>query len=230
MVGAMEKSKEKRKPVDWEAVEQDYRTGILSNRALGDKHSVSHAAIQKRAKSEGWTKDLSARIRQKAEDKVSKAEVSKEVSTESLVTERQLVDANANVVANIMIGHRSDASRLRRVVTALLEKVEAIVKESELFEQIGDLCAAPDEKGIDKINDLYRKVIELPAQTDTTKKLAETMKILIELERKIFKIESGDDPVEAAARGAAQGASQAVVSGVDAAMQALAEKVRAATA
>ena len=226
----MEKKPEKKKSVDWEQVEKDYRTGLLTDRALGEKHGVSHTAIQKRAKREEWVKDLTARIRQKAEEKVAKIEVAKEVAKEDLATERQLVNANADVVANIMIGHRSDASRLRRVVTALLEKVEAIVKESELFEQIGDLCAAPDEKGIDKINDLYRKVIELPAQTDTTKKLAETMKILIELERKIFKIDVGDDPIEAAARGAAQGASQAVVSGVDAAMQALAEKVRAATA
>lgn len=209
----MEKKPEKKKSVDWEQVEKDYRTGLLTDRALGEKHGVSHTAIQKRAKREEWVKDLTARIRQKAEEKVAKIEVAKEVAKEDLATERQLVNANADVVANIMIGHRSDSARLRSVVTALLSKVETIINETELFEQIGVLCCNPDEKGIDKINELYHKVISLPSQTDTTKKLAETMKILIELERKIFKIESGDDPVEAAARGAAQGAAQGVSEG-----------------
>ena len=216
---------------DWGIVEKDYRAGLLTDRQIGEKYGVSHGSVQQQAKKRGWSRNLVGRSVAKAEEKLARTELATKLANKAKVaSEKELVDSTADVMVQIMIGHRTDASRLRRVVTALLDKVEAIVKESELFAQIADLCAAPDEKGIDKINDLYRKVIDLPAQTDTTKKLAETMKILIELERKIFKIESAEDPIEAAARGAAQGASQAVVSGVDAAMQALAEKVRAATA
>ena len=167
----------------------------------------------------------------KAEEKLAREELATKLASETKVaSEKELVDSTSDALVEVMRGHRSDSARLRSVVTALLSKVETIINETELFEQIGVLCCNPDEKGIDKINELYHKVISLPSQTDTTKKLAETMKILIELERKIFKIDVGDDPIEAAARGAAQGATQAVASGVDAAMQALAEKVRAATA
>ena len=216
---------------DWTLVEKDYRAGLLSDRQIGEKYGVSHGSVQQQAKKRGWSRNLIGRSIAKAEEKLAREELATKLASETKVaSEKELVDSTSDVLVEVMRGHRSDSARLRSVVTALLSKVETIINETELFEQIGVLCCNPDEKGIDKINELYHKVISLPSQTDTTKKLAETMKILIELERKIFKIDVGDDPIEAAARGAAQGATQAVASGVDAAMQALAEKVRAATA
>ena len=209
----MGKNKEKRKPVDWEAIEPDWVAGIKSKLQLSEEYGVSRAGLNKHFAELGIERDETAKIRAKAEALVTQDAVTPKVTGETKAADRERIDANAEMMANVIRGHRTDASRLRRVVTALLAKVEAIVKESELFEQIGDLCLSPDDKGMDKINDLYRKVIELPSQTDTTKKLAETMKILIELERKIFKIESGDDPIEAAARGAAQGAAQGTSEG-----------------
>ena len=199
---------------DWTLVEKDYRAGLLSDRQIGEKYGVSHGSVQQQAKKRGWSRNLIGRSVAKAEEKLAREELATKLASETKVaSEKELVDSTSDALVEVMRGHRSDASRLRSVVTALLSKVETIINETELFEQIGDLCAAPDEKGIDKINDLYRKVIELPAQTDTTKKLAETMKILIELERKIFKIDVGDDPIEAAARGAAQGAAQGISEG-----------------
>lgn len=223
----MTEAKAKRNRVDWDAVKHDYSTGILSDRALGSKHSVSHTAIQKRAKVEGWTKDLTARIRQKAEDKVAKDEVAKEVASESAATERQVIDANAEMLANVIRGHRKDVGRLRGVVSILLEKIEAILTESDLFAQIGEMCFSPNEAGIDKVNELYQKVIALPGQTDSTKKLAETMKILIDLERKVFKLDTQDDDADESARKAGAEAGRAVASGIDAAMKELADKIAA---
>lgn len=43
--------------INWLAIEGEYRAGVLSNRALEKKYGVSEAAIRKRAKKEGWTKD-----------------------------------------------------------------------------------------------------------------------------------------------------------------------------
>lgn len=217
----MADEKKERRVVDWAAVELDYRTGGLTDRALGAKHGVSHTAIQKRAKKEGWVKDLSARIRQQAEDKVAKESVAKEVASESAATERQVIEANAELLANVIRGHRSDVGRLRGVVSVLLDKVETILTESELFEQIGTICASPDDQGADKLNFLYRKVIELPSQTDTTKKLAETMKVLIELERKVFKLDAQPDDPEEAGKDIGRG----IAKGVQAAMDALNERM-----
>lgn len=42
---------------DWIQVEGDYRAGVLSNRQIAERHSVSESGIRKRAKLQGWLKD-----------------------------------------------------------------------------------------------------------------------------------------------------------------------------
>ena len=204
----MTKPKEKRKPVDWEAIEPDWVAGIKSKLQLSEEYGVSRAGLNKHFAELGIERDETAKIRAKAEALVTHDVVTPQVTGETKSADRERIEANAEMMANVIRGHRKDAGRLRGVVSVLLEKVEAILTESDLFAQIGEMCAAPDENGMDKVNELYHKVISLPSQTDSTKKLAETMKILIELERKVFKLDAQEDPVEAAARGAAEGAAK----------------------
>ena len=53
---------------DWEKIEADYRAGIKTLRQIAGEHGVSHVAINKRAKRDGWSRDLSAKIAAKAEN------------------------------------------------------------------------------------------------------------------------------------------------------------------
>ena len=46
---------------DWERIELDYRAGIKTLRQIADEHGISHVAVAKRAKRDGWTRDLSVR-------------------------------------------------------------------------------------------------------------------------------------------------------------------------
>lgn len=182
-------SASEKKPIDWEAVEREYRAGVKTLRQIGDEHGCSHTAIRKRADAEGWVRDLSDRIKAKAAEIVSKDEVSKSVSKEEKVSERQIVDSNAEMMANVIRSHHKSLGRLDTVIKLLFDRLEAELSGTELFDKLGELMLAPDEKGQDKLNELYRKVIALPSHTDTAKKLAETLKTKIELERKVFKIE-----------------------------------------
>lgn len=185
---------EVKKPIDWEAVERDYRSGIKTLRQIADEAGITHGAVNKRAKKEGWSRDLSAKVTQRAEELVSKSLVSKEVSKEEKVSERQVVEANAEMMANVIRSHHKSLGRLDTVIKLLFDRLEAELSGTELFDQLGELMQTPDEKGQDKLNELYRKVIALPSHTDTAKKLAETLKTKIELERKVFKIE--DQPAD----------------------------------
>ena len=179
------------KPVtDWESVEREYRAGIRSGRDIGAEFGCSHTAIQKKADKEGWTRDLAAKIRAKANEKVAKEQVAKSVAMETSVTEQAIIEANATMQADIILAHRSDIRRNRELAKALLVELEGQTGNLELFAQLGTLLNAPDEKGIDKLNDLYRKVISLPSRVDSMKKLAETLKTLIGLEREAFGIDS----------------------------------------
>ena len=51
---------------DWEAIERDYRAGVLSLREIAAEHDLTEAAIRKRAKRDGWSRDLSAKIQARA--------------------------------------------------------------------------------------------------------------------------------------------------------------------
>lgn len=211
----MAEEKKTRPPVDWEKMEPEWVAGIKTKLQLSQEYKVSRAAIDNHFKALGIVRDETAKIRAKAEALVTQDAVTQKVTcvtSDEKKASKERLELNAEMLAGVMRGHRKDAGRLRAVVTALLEKVECIVKETELFKQVGEMCVSTDSSSIDRINELYNKVISLPAQTDTTKKLAETMKILIDLERRIFKIEDGsEDPAEAAARGAAEGATKAML-------------------
>ncbi|AZD50518.1 MULTISPECIES: hypothetical protein [Pseudomonas] len=185
-----------KQPTDWERIEQLYRAGLLSVREIAATCGVSHTAINKRAKAGSWDRDLKAKIQAKADSLVSKAEVSKEVSTQALATERGIVEANAQVIANIRIAHRTDIGRSRRLANKLLDELEGLTDNRDLFDRLGELLRDEDDKGQDKRNDLYMKVIDLPARTKTMKELAETLKNLIALERQAYDVgaeKQGDD-------------------------------------
>jgi len=185
----MSDQKPNRSAVDWEAVEREYRAGIKTLRQIANEQGVSNPAIVKRAKRDGWERDLSAKIHAKAESLVSKQLVSSVVSKEDVIAERQIVDANAEMMASVIRGHHKLLTRLRGIAMLLMDRLEAELEGTDLFIQLGEMMASPDEFGSDKMGDLYRKVIALPTQTDTAKKLAEMLKTIIELERKVFKID-----------------------------------------
>lgn len=61
-----------KRQIDWEKIELDYRAGIKTLRQIADEHGISHVAINKRAKRDGWVRDLSAKIDKKADELVRK--------------------------------------------------------------------------------------------------------------------------------------------------------------
>ncbi|WP_176317342.1 hypothetical protein [Burkholderia vietnamiensis] len=176
-------------PIDWERIEAEYRAGVLSLREIAALHDgVNHVAIARRAKKEGWTRDLAAKIKAKAEDLVTRQAVTPEVTAQRAVTEREVVEANAARIAQVRGEHRSDIARARGLTIRLLAELEGQTDNFELFEQLGELLRDPDDKGLDKLNDLYQKVISLPGRVDGMKKLSETLKNLIGLERDAYGI------------------------------------------
>lgn len=186
-----------RKKIDWEKIEAEYRAGILSVREIASGQGITHGAINKRAKRDGWERDLTARIKAKADALVSKAEVSALVSSERAATEKQIVEANAEAIGNIRLSHRKDIYRTKTLSLALLEELSAQTIDADLYVQLGDLLRSEDDKGMDKLNDLYRKVVSTPSRIDSVKKLADTLKTLVGLEREAWGISSdnGDGAV-----------------------------------
>lgn len=179
-------------PLDWAVIERDYRAGVKPLRLIAEEHGITHGAINKRAKRDEWTRDLAAKIQAKAEALVSKAAVSTEVSTAKRVTEQAIVDANATAIVSVRLAHRKDIHRARGVANNLLDELAGQTgpEAAALLEELGDLLRNPDDNGQDKLNDLYRKIISLPARVKSMKDLGDTLRVLVALEREAFGISS----------------------------------------
>lgn len=183
---------------DWEAIESAYRAGLMSVREIASQHGISHTAINKQAKKESWERDLKAKIKAKADALVSKREVSKQVSTERAISERQLIEASAEVIANVRMEHRGDIRRARSITNALFDELAAESADLASLEKLGELMFNPDDKGQDRLSDIYHKVISMPERVKSVKALSDALKNLISLERQAYDIDgsSGDNVVD----------------------------------
>lgn len=186
---------------DWERIELDYRAGIKTLRQIADEHGITHGAINKRAKRDGWERNLGVKIQAKADALVSKAAVSSEVSTDTKVRERAVIDANAQAVADVRLAHRRDIQRARRITNTLLDELEKQTDPDTLLllGELGEMLRQPDDNGQDRLNDLYHKVISLSERSKTMKTLAESLQKLVDMERTAFGMdklsEKGDESV-----------------------------------
>lgn len=116
----------KAKAVDWAGVEIDYRAGVLTDRAVGSKYGISHGAVQKRAKAEGWDRDLSGRIEKRRQSKVARSIVAKKGSQATPATEQQVVEANAEAQTQVILGERKDIQALSETVIGLAAELKAV--------------------------------------------------------------------------------------------------------
>lgn len=184
----MDKDTQKKAPIDWEAVERDWRAGVKTKLQISNEQGVSRAAMDKRFAKLGVTRDLKGQIQAKAEALVTRAQVAPKVTTANPVTEKQIIDENAGVLAAVRISHRGDIARFRRLAAQLLEELEAETGDIGLFHDLGVMLRREDDKGKDARNDLYNKVISSAGRVDSLKKLSDTLKTLIALEREAYGI------------------------------------------
>ena len=181
-------------PVDWDAVAIDIRAGILTDRQIGAKYGRTHGAIQQYAKKNCIERDITERVQQKTKEKLAKALGASVSSQESSQRTQELaIDVAATAAATIIIKQQGRIGRHLQLSESLISELESQTIDRALYEKLGDLMAAPDEKGLDKLNELYRKVISTPSRIDSHKKAVETEKNLIALERQAFNLDKGED-------------------------------------
>ena len=146
--------------INWEAVEKEYRVGIRALRSIGGEYGCTEAAIRKRAKRDGWTRDLSARIKDKADELVRKELVRKEVRKNDFANEKQVVEANAEAIKDVIIGQRTDIKKARQLVTKYFDELST--SEGE---------------------------ISFGVRVDVVKKLSDALKNLVTMERQAFRMD-----------------------------------------
>lgn len=187
-------------------IELQYRAGVMPLRQIATQHEVSASAIVKWAEKFGWARDLNARIHAKAEATVNKAAVNTSVNNAAdvhalKVDERRVVEANALALATVRLEHRSDIRRGRALVNKLLQELEDVTDQPGLAEQIVDAMTSDEDESPEvrqqrrrRLQDLLDRVVALPARVGAMKGLAESMRILITLEREAWGLATDKDP------------------------------------
>jgi hypothetical protein len=191
-----------RSNADWEKIEAEYRAGVLTVRSIATEHGISHTAIQKRAKRDGWTRDLKAKIKAQADALVASREVASEVAKHDparAATDRAIIDANAEVIAQVRLGHRKDIARARRLAMGLLVELEvAGTLTGEIERVVAAIMADTQDTGGNAERAAERlkaldKLLELPTRTGAMKALAETMSKLVTMEREAYDLDNAGD-------------------------------------
>jgi hypothetical protein len=165
---------------DWEAIEREYRTGRFSVQELSDKFGnvVSRQAIGQMARRKGWTKDLSAAVRLATSASLIQAQVQAHVTgtvSESCDKTLQVVLAAAEVNKQVILGHRGDIARLRKITMDQVDSLEAMIEKG-----------AKADKPVDPGTVLLS--VQRATQSLTRLQLAE---------RKAFSLDEPDDPASA---------------------------------
>lgn len=151
----------KERNADWERIEAQYSAGSMSLREIAAEHQLTEGAIRKRAKRDTWTRDLSAKVRAKADALVRKDLVRTEVRKET-VTETVTVEVEATVQARIRLSHRTDIQRGKRITNSLMEELETQATKP--------------------------KKLPLKERASILKQLTDTQRVQVALEREAFGI------------------------------------------
>lgn len=186
------------KKIDYDRIEPGWRAGLLSPHQLAAAYTeetgqkVSHAAIIKHFKKAGIARDLSSKINDRANAMVTEAMVTGKVTAKPSIPDAAIIEQGSVQVATVRLAHRKDIHRARSLTNALLDELEKQTDPDTLvlLDDLGEFLRAPDANGMDKLNDLYQKVISLPERSKTMKVLAESLQKLVDMERQAFGMDA----------------------------------------
>lgn len=150
-----------KKTIDWAGIETDFTTGDMSIRDLAKWYSVSEAAIRKRAKANGWTRQDDA-----PKQSVKRKEISVTYSVPDTVATRETTDPEQIV------------GRGRNLALRMLDELDAT--SSRLGELEAFIDEATDGDESQRRVEALMKAVSLPSRANTLKALAQAVKTLAE--------------------------------------------------
>ena len=191
------------KKIDYDRIEPGWRAGLLSPHQLAAIYTeetgqkVSHAAIIKHFKKAGIARDLSSKINDRANAMVTEAMVTGKVTSKPSIPDSSIIEQGSMQVATVKLAHRHDIRRARTLTNALLNELEQQTDPNTLamLQELGELLRREDDNGNDRRNDLYMKVISLSERSKTMKTLADSLRVMVDMERTAFGMDKEQEKV-----------------------------------
>lgn len=184
----------KDKQIDWAAVRADFRAGQLSNRVIAERHGCSEAGIRKKAKEEGWKKDLTRQVQKEVRAQLVRgtqcADGAHDSSTDRM-TDDEIVEKAALSGAEVVRNHRKDIREAARVCGILMSQLVDAAQNRDDIEEMIEEETKHDENGTRRAR--MKAAISLPRHAGTMLNLSASLKNLIGLERQAFNLDEKPD-------------------------------------
>lgn len=133
------------KQPDWEAIERAYRAGQLSIRAIAERHGVTEGAVRKRAKKEGWLRDLTDQVKSAAKEKLVRSAVRTVGTQQQARTDAEIIEEASDAAAAVVLAHRAGLAQWRGIANKLC----AALAEMDVTEENHDKFARSLNAGVD---------------------------------------------------------------------------------
>lgn len=196
----------KRKKLDWEGIERDFRAGILSIIEIARRNGCSDAAIHRKAKQFGWTRALDDKVRLRARAKLVRDELRK-ASAET--SDEDVIEEAAETIAAIQRLHRKDIRQLRELESKLIAellgdptKLYVTQYQGEIVEKELCLTASERAQAANNLANVQHKRIQLERQAysmndQDTNEDEKVTKIVYEIVASPNSSDDGDDGEDA---------------------------------
>jgi hypothetical protein len=189
---------EKRKSLDWEAIERDYRVDTFTLRELADKHDTNAATISRRIKQDRekdpsrWQKDLTKVVRQATNAKLMAALVNNEVNKGQQEV-NNVIQAAAEVNSAVILRHREDLKSTRDLAMDMLHELKLATHSPQELEALFALATQGlDAASVASVQQSFRDMLRLHNRVQSINKLADTLSKVQTLDRQAFNLDAPD--------------------------------------
>lgn len=140
--------------------------------------------------------------------KMALKEARDELGRKGLVTSRKIaehvqVEVQAQIQARALLAEREDVARARRLTMRLFGELETVTAEPELVEALRDIVEGDDDgkdgaKRAAAAQEAWQRLMALPSRIKAAKDLSESLSKLVDLERRILRLDDydPDDPAK----------------------------------
>lgn len=155
------------KQIDWDLIQRLYVANQLTIRQIAKACGVSDGGVRKRAKANGWERDLTGPIKARTQAKIALAEVAaiaslatqEKVAARSAELTAEAIEHASDIAAGIVVRHRADLRKNVDRFNVIGEKLDVMIGEAS---EMKDMVAVTQcYKGL---VDAHAKIIALERQ------------------------------------------------------------------
>lgn len=173
--------------VNWKIIERHYRAGLLSVSEIAREHGIAEGTIRAHAKKNGWKRDLSSEMHQRARtlmvENLAKVKDGKAFAeaVES-VADENIIEEAARTQVEVVRQHQQTLGRGHSLTMRMLQELDDATSQlGELEELIRSSVSPIRQQGL-------LRAVSLSSRATILRDLATSARLWVTLERQAFNI------------------------------------------